>query len=253
MNEGVIRVIPCLDMMDGRIVKGVAFEGMRDAGDPAEAVTRYCDEGADEIGFLDIRASIEGRATNVSMIKNAVSASRVPILIGGGIASLETIELLLNAGASKVGIGSAAFSDKTFINKAACAFGSERVTALVDVRPSATGFECTVGGAQRGTGVELADWARYLEGEGAGEILLTSMRDGTREGYDIEAIRACSGAVGIPVVASGGAGKLEDFYKAVVEGGASAVLAASVFHFGIIKISEVKAYLRERGLGVMEK
>ena len=248
MDKGAVRVIPCLDMMDGRIVKGVAFEGMRDAGDPVEAVKRYCDEGADEIAFLDIRASIEGRATRLSMIEKAAKASRVPIAIGGGIASLETIELLLGAGASKVGIGSAAFADSAFVGRAVKAFGSAHITSLIDVRPTDKGYECVTGGGKSGTGVEMTEWARRMEGEGVCEILLTSMRDGTREGYDLTATRSCADAVDIPVIASGGAGVLNDFYLAVAEGRAAAVLAASVFHFGIIKIADVKRYLNEHGV-----
>ena len=250
--DAIIPVIPCLDIMNGRVVKGVHFAGMRDAGDPVECAARYAAEGADEIGFLDIRASIEGRATRLSMIQNAVKAvTPVPVLIGGGIGSLEDIETVLAAGAAKVGIGSAAFANPSLIGEAAKRFGSERITSLVDVRPCGEGrWECTVASGQQSAGHDMLAWSRRMEQEGAGAILLTTMQDGARTGYDLAATRAVADAVSVPVIASGGAGTLEDFLLAVTEGHARGVLAASVFHFGTYTVAQVKQYLQENGVRV---
>ncbi len=249
-----IRIMPCLDMKDGRVVKGVHFVNLREAGDPVENAVFYQREGADELAVLDIAATVENRKTRLSWVKAVASSIDIPLTVGGGIGSLEDIEMVMDAGADKVSMNSAAIKDPDLIRKAAEKFGKEKITIAIDgcrngSMPS--GFEVVVAGGTRPVGKDAASWARECQEMGAGVILPTSMDgDGTKAGYDLEFTRAISGAVDLPVVASGGAGKLEDFHLAVVEGGAAILLAASVFHFRILGIGQVKEYLREKGLEV---
>jgi imidazole glycerol-phosphate synthase subunit HisF len=249
-----IGIMPCLDMKDGRVVKGVHFVDLKDAGDPVENAAFYQKEGADELAMLDIAATVENRKTRLEWVRNVSAVITIPLTVGGGIGSLEDIELVLNAGASKVSMNSAAVKNPGLIEQAADRFGLETVTVAIDARRNATmpsGFELVVSGGTRPVGKDAVAWAKRCQEMGAGTILPTSMDgDGTQAGYDIEFTRAISSAVSLPVVASGGAGTLEHFYEAVVEGGAQVVLAASVFHFRILSIRQVKEYLRDRGLTV---
>lgn len=249
-----ITIMPCLDMKDGRVVKGIHFVDIRDAGDPVENARFYQAEGADELAMLDIAATVENRKTRLEWVKSVSSAIDIPLTVGGGIGSLQDIEEVLAAGADKVSMNSAAVKNPDLVKQAADAVGSARVTVAVDARRNGampSGFELVVSGGTKPVGKDAVDWARQCEDLGAGVILPTSMDgDGTLEGYDLEFTRAISDAVSVPVVASGGAGKLEHFYQAVVEGGADILLAASVFHFRTFTIGQVKAYLREKGLEV---
>lgn len=252
----VVRIIPCLDVREGRVVKGVRFVDLRDARDPVEAAEAYSREGADELVFLDIFASVENRKTRMDWVKRVAAVVTVPFAVGGGIGSLEDIGALFALGVSKVSINTAAVRNPDLVRQASRKFGGERLVVAIDGRknPVQSGvprLEVVVKSGEEPTGMDIVHWAQQVEGLGAGEILLTSKdADGTREGYDLEMTRAVAEAVSIPVIASGGAGKLEHLYDAVVEGKASAVLAASVFHFGQISISEAKSYLRDRGLAV---
>lgn len=250
----MIRIMPCLDMKDGRIVKGVHFTDLTDAGDPVESAAVYQQEGADELAMLDIAATLENRKTRLQWVKNVSAVIDIPLTVGGGVSSMEDIEMLLEAGADKVSMNSAAVSDPKLVSEASREFGSGRITVAVDARRSPdmpSGFELVVAGGSKPVGRDAVEWARKCEAMGAGVILPTSMDgDGTRAGYDIAFTRAISSAVSVPVVASGGAGRLEDFLEAVEKGGASILLAASVFHFRILSIREVKEYLRDRGLEV---
>jgi cyclase len=249
-----IRIMPCLDMKDGRVVKGVNFVNLREAGDPVENAVFYQREGADELAVLDIAATVENRKTRLSWVKAVASAIDIPLTVGGGIGSLEDIEMVMDAGADRVSMNSAAVKDPDIVRKAAEKFGKEKITVAIDGcrnRSMPSGFEVVVAGGTRPVGKDAASWARECQELGAGVILPTSMDgDGTKGGYDLEFTRAISGSVDLPVVASGGAGKLEDFYLAVVEGGAAILLAASVFHFRILGIGQVKEYLRGKGLSV---
>lgn len=251
-----IRVIPCLDVKDGRVVKGVRFVDLRDARDPVEAAEAYCREGADELVFLDIMASAEGRGTRLEWVKRVAERVTVPFAVGGGIRSTGDMKELFDIGVSKVSINTAAVRNPELIKEAARQFGKERVVVAIDgiKNPPGSGrprLEVVVKSGMEATGLDIVEWARRVEKLGAGEILLTSKdADGTKEGYDLEMTRAVAEAVDIPVVASGGAGKLEHLYEAVVVGKAAAVLAASVFHFGEISISEAKKYLQQRGIPV---
>ncbi|UCD46405.1 MAG: imidazole glycerol phosphate synthase subunit HisF [Deltaproteobacteria bacterium] len=249
-----IRIMPCLDMKDGRVVKGVNFVNLREAGDPVENAVFYQREGADELAVLDIAATVENRKTRLSWVKAVASAIDIPLTVGGGIGSLEDIEMVMDAGADRVSMNSAAVKDPDIVRKAAEKFGKEKITVAIDGcrnRSMPSGFEVVVAGGTRPVGKDAASWARECQELGAGVILPTSMDgDGTKAGYDLEFTRAISGSVDLPVVASGGAGKLEDFYLAVVEGGAAILLAASVFHFRILGIGQVKEYLRGKGLSV---
>ncbi len=249
-----VAVIPCLDMRDGRVVKGVHFVQLRDAADPVEAATAYAENGADEIAFLDITATIEKRRTMFDVLRRVTSAVRVPVTVGGGIRSLPDIEEALRSGARRVSISSAAFRDPAFVAEAARRFGAEAVVVAIDAdaNPSLpSGREVYIDGGRTATGRDAVAFAREMAGAGAGRILPTSKTaDGTRQGYDLELTRAIADATGLPVIASGGAGTLEHFYQAVTEGHASAVLGASVFHFGTLTIGEVKEYLRDRGVPV---
>jgi cyclase len=249
-----IKIMPCLDMKNGRVVKGVHFVDIHDAGDPVEHARYYQEEGADELAMLDIAATQENRKTMLDWVKNVSSVIDIPLTVGGGISCLEDIDLVLGAGANKVSMNSAAVKNPALVKEAAHEFGSDRVTIAVDARRNKempSGFELVVSGGNVPVGKDAIDWARKCENYGAGCLLPTSMDgDGTLKGYDIEFTRAISDAVSVPVVASGGAGKLEDFYTAVVDGGAQILLAASVFHFRTFRISEVKEYLKKKGLEV---
>lgn len=251
-----VRVIPCLDMKDGKVVKGVKFVNLRDARDPVEAAEAYCREGADELVFLDIMASAEGRGTRLEWVRRVVEKVTVPFAVGGGIRDIGDMKGLFDIGVSKVSINTAAVRNPDLIKEAAKQFGKARLVVAIDgiKNPPGSGrprLEVVVKSGMEATGLDIVEWARQVEKLGAGEILLTSKdADGTREGYDLEMTSAVAEAVGIPVVASGGAGKLEHLYEAVVVGKAAAVLAASVFHFGEISIREAKKYLRERGVPV---
>jgi cyclase len=250
----MIRIMPCLDMKDGRVVKGVHFADLRDAGDPVASAALYQQEGADELAMLDIAATLENRKTRLEWVKNVSAVIDIPLTVGGGVSSMEDIEMLLKAGADKVSMNSAAVSNPKLVSEASREFGSERITVAVDARRNQampSGFELVVAGGSKPVGRDAVKWARQCEALGAGVILPTSMDgDGTRAGYDIAFISAISGAVSVPVVASGGAGRLEDFLEAVEKGGASILLAASVFHFRTLSIRQVKEYLRGRGIEV---
>ena len=246
------RIIPCLDVKDGRVVKGVQFVDLKDAGDPAALARRYNEQGADELVFLDITATVEGRATTLTLVKEVARQISIPLTVGGGIRTLSDMEALFAVGASKVSVNSAAVRNKTLLSDAARIFGGERLVLALDARRTeAGGYETLIQGGRQGTGLDAVRWAREAQELGVGEILLTSMdKDGAQDGYDIEMTRAVADAVEIPVVASGGCGKLEDFYTALTEGRASGALAASLFHFGTLTVPQVKAYLRERGVAV---
>ncbi|HPD57218.1 MAG TPA: imidazole glycerol phosphate synthase subunit HisF [Smithellaceae bacterium] len=249
-----IKIMPCLDMKDGRVVKGVHFVDLREAGDPVENAAFYQKEGADELAMLDIAATLENRKTRLTWVEKVAAVINIPLTVGGGISTLEDIELVLGAGASKVSMNSAAVKNPALINEAAKKFGPDKITVAVDAKRNTampSGFELVVSGGTKPVGKDAIAWAKECEQRGAGVILPTSMDgDGTKAGYDIEFTRAISSGVKAPVVASGGAGKREDFYEAVVKGGASILLAASVFHFRLLSIQEVKNYLREKGLVV---
>ena len=251
-----IKVIPCLDVREGRVVKGVKFVNLRDARDPVEAAEVYCQEGADELVFLDIFATVENRKTRLEWVKRVCNVVTIPFAVGGGIGSIEDMKALLDLGVDKVSINTAAVRNSDLIARAAKEFGKDRLVVAIDGKknPTGSGFprlEVVVKSGTEATGIEIVDWAKRVEELGAGEILLTSKdADGTKEGYDLEMTRAVAEAVSIPVTASGGAGKLEHLYDAVVTGKASAVLAASIFHFGEISIPEAKRYLKDRGIAV---
>ena len=247
------RIIPCLDVDRGRVVKGVKFVGIRDAGDPLEAAKRYDQQGADELTFLDITASSDERDTMISVVEAVAAEVFIPLTVGGGIRSVEDIRRLLNAGADKVSINTAAVLDSDLVAAAAARFGSQCIVLAVDAkrRGDANGFEVYTHGGRKATGRDVIEWSRRMVEAGAGEILLTSMdRDGTREGFDLELTRRVSDAVSVPVIASGGVGTLEHLVQGVTEGGADAVLAASIFHFGEHTIEEAKRCMAARGIPV---
>jgi cyclase len=252
----VIRIIPFLDVKDGRVVKGVRFVNLRDAGDPVEAAEAYCREGADELVFLDIFATVESRKTRFEWVRKVREVVTVPFTVGGGIAGLEDMQTLFDLGVSKVSINTAAIRNPDLIEASSKKFGREKVVVAIDGRKNLPEtdlprLEVMVRSGGESSGLDIVDWAKKVEKLGAGEILLTSKdADGTKEGYDLEMTRAVAEAVNIPVIASGGAGKLDDLYQGVAVGKASAVLAASVFHFGEISIREVKEYLKAKGLAV---
>ena len=247
----MIKIMPCLDMKNGRVVKGIHFVDLKDAGNPVENAAFYSQEGADELAMLDIAATLENRKTRLEWVKGVASVISIPLTVGGGIASLEDIHLLLEAGAAKISMNSAAVSRPDLVGEAAGRYGSDCITVAVDgcrnpAMPS--GFEVVVAGGTKPVGKDAVAWAKECEERGAGVILPTSMDgDGTRKGYDLAFTRAISAAVKVPVIASGGAGKLEDFHAAIVEGGASVLLAASVFHYRTFSIRQVKEYLRGMG------
>jgi cyclase len=252
---GPIKIMPCLDMKGGRVVKGVHFVDLKDAGDPVQNAAFYQREGADELAMLDIAATLENRKTRLEWIKAVSAVIDIPLTVGGGIATLEDIRLVLEAGADKISMNSAAVNEPNLVKIAAAEFGTERVTVAIDARRNAampSGFELVVSGGTKPIGKDAVAWARECEALGAGVILPTSMDgDGTQAGYDLEFTKAISDAVEVPVVASGGAGKLEHFSEAVVQAGARILLAASVFHYRILSIREVKEHLRSQGLQVL--
>jgi len=246
-----VRVIPCLDIKGGRVVKGVRFVSLRDARDPAEAAAAYCEQGADEIVFLDIAATVEKRETRLQWVKRVVEVVTVPFAVGGGIGSIEGMSALFDLGVSKVSVNTSAVRNPDLVRQAAETFGSEKLVVAIDAEQGDGRFEVLIQGGSMRAGLELVEWAKRVEELGAGEILLTSKdADGTRDGYDIPMTRAVAEAVSIPVTASGGCGKLEHLAQAVREGKAAAVLAASVFHFGELTVREAKEYLQSRGLPV---
>ena len=249
-----IKIMPCLDMKNGRVVKGVHFVDIKEAGDPVENAAFYQAEGADELAMLDIAATLENRKTRLEWVRKVAAVLSIPLTVGGGISSIEDIEMVLGAGASKVSMNSAAVKNPGLIREAADRFGSDKITVAIDAKRNAdmvSGFELVVSGGTLPIAKDAVAWAKTCQEMGAGVILPTSMDgDGTKAGYDIPFTKAISSAVTLPVVASGGAGKLEDFYEAVVEGGACVLLAASVFHFRLLKIRDVKDYLNGRGLTV---
>ncbi|HTF12822.1 MAG TPA: imidazole glycerol phosphate synthase subunit HisF [Asanoa sp.] len=243
-----VRVIPCLDVDAGRVVKGVNFVDLRDAGDPVELAAAYDAAGADELTFLDVTASSDDRGTMLDVVRRTAESVFIPLTVGGGVRSVSDVDTLLRAGADKVGVNTAAIARPELVREIAQRFGNQVLVLSLDVRRSASGgFEVTTHGGRRGTGLDAVEWARRVAELGAGEILLNSMdADGTRAGFDLELIRAVRAAVDIPVIASGGAGATADFPPAV-DAGADAVLAASVFHFGELRIADVKAVLRQAG------
>ena len=250
------RIIPCLDIDRGRVVKGIRFVSLVDAGDPVEQARAYDAEGADELVFLDITASSGERSIIIDLVRHVADEVFIPLTVGGGLDSIEDIRAVLRAGADKVSVNTAAVSRPSLISSGAETFGSQCIVVAIDARrreahDPGKGWEVYTHGGRKNAGLDALEWAVRAEQLGAGEILLTSMdRDGTRDGYDVELTRAVSSAVRIPVIASGGAGRLEHFYEALAEGAASAVLAASLFHFGQYKIAEVKEFLRARGFVV---
>lgn len=250
-----IKIMPCLDMKNGRVVKGIHFVDIKDAGDPVECAAIYQKEGADELAMLDIAATLENRKTRLEWVKNVSSVITIPLTVGGGIASLEDIELVLGAGANKVSMNSAAVNDPSLIEKAAKKFGSSSVTVAIDAKRNSampSGFELVVSGGTKAIGKDAIEWAKQCESLGAGVILPTSMDgDGTQAGYDIDFTKAISDVVSVPVVASGGAGKLEDFYEVAIKTGATVLLAASVFHYRLLTVRQVKEFLRDKNIPVI--
>ena len=248
------RIIPCLDVDAGRVVKGVKFVDIRDAGDPVEIAKRYDEQGADEITFLDITASSDDRATMVHVVEAVASQVFIPLTVGGGIRSIADVRRMLNAGADKVGINTAAVTNPAFVGEAAEKFGSQCIVVAIDARRSGEHpdrWEVFTHGGRKATGIDAVGWAVRMAGLGAGEILLTSMdRDGTRDGFDVALTRAVADAVGIPVIASGGVGTLDHLVDGVTRGHADAVLAASIFHFGEYTVAQAKARMREAGIEV---
>jgi imidazole glycerol-phosphate synthase subunit HisF len=252
----IVKIIPCLDIKDGRVVKGVKFVNLKDARDPVEAARAYCREGADELVFLDIFATVQNRKTRLAWVKKVCDVVTVPFAVGGGIGSIEDMQELFKIGVNKVSINTAAVKNPDLIKQAAKKFGKEKLVVAIDGKKNPKSsksprLEVVIKSGTEGTGLDIVKWSKQVEKLGAGEILLTSKdADGTKKGYDLEMTKACAEAVSIPVTASGGAGKLEHLYEAVTIGKASAVLCASVFHFGEISIPEAKKYLKERGIPV---
>jgi len=251
-----VKIIPCLDVKGGRVVKGIKFVNLRDAADPVEAAAAYCREGADELVFLDIAATVEGRGTRIEWVKRVREVATIPFAVGGGIRDLSDMKALFDIGCDKVSINTAAVKSPDLIREAVKQFGKERIVVAIDGRKNSPNsglprLEVVVKGGEEATGMDIVEWAKRVEELGAGEILLTSKdADGTKEGYDLEMTRAVAEAANIPVIASGGAGKLEHLYEAITVGKASAVLAASIFHFGEISIREAKRYLADKGIPV---
>jgi cyclase len=250
----IIKIMPCLDMKDGRVVKGVQFNNLRDAGDPVENAKFYEAEGADELAILDISATIEGRKTRQKWAKDVLSAIKIPLTVGGGISNLSDMQELFDLGVSKISINTAAVNKPHLIANASERFGNEKILVAIDARRSknlASGFEVVVRSGTKGTGKDAIKWAKECESLGAGELLVTSFdRDGTLEGYDLKLTSAISKAVSIPVIASGGVGKLEHLYEGAAIGGATTLLAASIFHFRQISIMKAKKYLKKKGLNL---
>ena len=250
------RIVPCLDTKDGKLVKGIHFVDLKEIGDPAEAGAAYSEAGADELVFLDITATIEGRQTFLEAVKRTVNSISVPLTVGGGIASTDDMQRLFDAGVAKVSINTAAVRNANLVAEAAEKFGSERLTVAIDTRKSdslPSGFEVMVRGGREGAGVDAVEWAKKVESLGAGAILPTSMdADGTQAGYDIPMTRAVADAVSLPVIASGGAGELEHLAEAILEGHADAVLVASIAHYGKFTIAQMKEYLAGQGIPVRQ-
>jgi cyclase len=247
------RIIPCLDVKGGRVVKGVSFVELRDAGDPVEIAERYDREGADELCFLDITASHEERAIILDVVRATAERCFMPLTVGGGVRTIDDVSALLRAGADKVSVNTAAVADPDFVTRAAERFGAQCIVVAIDAKRvgAESRWEVFTHGGRRPTGLDAVDWARRLTANGAGEVLLTSMdRDGTKDGYDLGLTRAVADAVDVPVIASGGAGTLEHLHAALDEGHASAVLAASIFHYREYSIRECKEYLRARGVPI---
>ena len=247
------RIIPCLDVKDGHVVKGVNFLGLRDAGDPVEIAKRYDEEQADEMVFLDITASYEKRGIMLAVVSRTAEQVFMPLTVGGGIRTIEDIRALLRAGADKISINTAAVKDPQIIARSSERFGSQCIVVAIDAKRTKIGFEVYVNGGRTPTGLDAVEWAERSNALGAGEILLTSMDyDGTQKGFDIELTRTIAEHVSIPVIASGGAGTLEHLYEALVEGRAAAALAASIFHYQTYTIREAKEYLKSRGVSVRD-
>jgi cyclase len=245
------RVIPCLDVAAGRVVKGVNFVALRDAGDPVEIAARYDGEGADELAFLDITASSDEREVLLHVVEAVASRVFIPLTVGGGVRRVEDVRRLLNAGADKVSINTAAVLNPELVREASGIVGCQCIVVAIDAKKRGAAWEVFTHGGRRATGLDALDWARRMQAAGAGEILLTSMdRDGTRDGFDLPLTRAVADAVGVPVIASGGVGALEHMAEGVLEGGADAVLAASVFHFGDFSVRQAKEHMRARGIEV---
>jgi cyclase len=245
------RIIPCLDVDKGRVVKGVNFVGIRDAGNPVEVARRYNQQGADEITFLDITATSDDRETLVHVVEQVASEVFIPLTVGGGIRTLEDIRKMLNAGADKVSINSAAVFRPEFVQEASDHFGSQCIVVAIDAKRVDDHWEIFTHGGRKATGIDVVEWAKKMQAFGAGEILLTSMDgDGTKKGYDLALTRAVSDAVSIPVIASGGVGNLQDLADGITQGGAEAVLAASIFHFGEYTLEEAKLHLQSQGIEV---
>jgi cyclase len=251
-----VRIIPCLDVKDGRVVKGVKFVNLRDARDPVEAAQAYCKEGADELVFLDIFATVENRKTRLEWVKRVADVVTIPFTVGGGIGSIEDMEALIKLGVDKVSINTSAVKNPELIMEAAKKFGRDRLVVAIDGRKNPRGsnlprLEVIIKSGTESTGLDIVDWAKRVEALGVREILLTSKdADGTKAGYDLEMTRAVAEAVSIPTIASGGAGKLEHLYEVVTIGKASAVLVASIFHFREISIAEAKMYLKGKGIAI---
>ena len=245
------RVIPCLDVTAGRVVKGVNFVGLRDAGDPVEVARRYNEQGADEITFLDITASSDGRDLIVSVVDQVASQVFIPLTVGGGVRSVADVRRLLNAGADKVSINTSAVQNPELVREASSIVGNQAIVVAIDAKKNGSSWQVFTHGGRRATGLDAVQWAKQMADAGAGEILLTSMdRDGTREGFDLGLTRAVRDAVPVPLVASGGAGNAEHFAQGVLAGGANAVLGASVFHFGDLTVRQVKEHMKDRGIEV---
>ncbi len=245
------RIIPCLDVKDGRVVKGVQFRNLKDAGDPVEIGAQYSSEGADELAFLDITATIENRPTILEIVRKTAEQVFIPLTVGGGIRTIEDVGQLLKAGADKVSVNTAAVLKPALIKEIAERFGSQCTIVAIDAKRGDSKWEVWTDSGMKPTGIDAVHWAKEAEKLGAGEILLTSMdRDGTKDGYDIELTQAVATAVNIPVIASGGAGNLEHLYEVLTTGSADAVLAASIFHYGEYTIKAAKAYLKEKGIPV---
>lgn len=252
-NNLTSRVIPCLDVNAGRVVKGVNFVDLRDAGDPVEMAAFYNQEGADELVFLDITASSDNRETIIDVVRRTADQIFIPLTVGGGVRSVEDMRNLLGAGADKVGMNTAAVTNPDLIDQGAARFGTQCIVVAIDARrvDGEDRWDVFTRGGRTATGIDAVEWAKECEERGAGEILLTSMdRDGTLAGYDVDLLKAINGAVNIPVIASGGAGEMKHFAEAIQVGGADAVLAASLFHFGTMRINEVKQYLADQGVNV---
>lgn len=247
------RIIPCLDVKNGRVVKGVNFKNLREAGDPVEIAARYSEEGADELVFLDITATVENRPTILDVVKKTAEKVFIPLTVGGGIKTSEDVRLLLSAGADKVSINTSAVKNPKLISEISAVFGAQCLIVAVDAKKSENSWEVYINSGTGPTGMDAVEWAAEVEKLGAGEILLTSMdRDGTKDGYDVELTKSVAGAVNIPVIASGGAGGLEHLYEVLSKGEADAVLAASIFHYGEFTIKQAKKFLSEKGVSIRE-